>query len=129
LHLEVLLAFQGRDLRIAGEEYRVELDGFLQRLPPDWQVGYIAIGAAVTRPVSIGHDCALAERYDRTGVAQALKTAGYSAGSGGGFGMLRIPTASSCSCFNRRPDSSRRPCRHRWPVEGPCLTPPAVSPR
>jgi hypothetical protein len=33
LHLEVLLAFTGRDLRIAGEEYRVELDGFLQRLP------------------------------------------------------------------------------------------------
>ena len=32
----------------------------LGRLPPDRQVGYIAIGAANGRPVTVGHYCALA---------------------------------------------------------------------
>src|SRR5437762_5657756 len=34
-------------------------------LPANRQVGYIAIGAAGTRPTSIGHYCTLAERHDR----------------------------------------------------------------
>ena len=34
-------------------------------LPANRQVGYLAIGAAGTRPTSIGHYCTLAERYDR----------------------------------------------------------------
>ena len=34
----------------------------LGRLPPDRQVGYIAIGAANGRPVTVGHYCALADR-------------------------------------------------------------------
>ena len=33
-------------------------------LPPDRQVGYIAIGAANDRPISVGHYCALAESVD-----------------------------------------------------------------
>src|SRR5215831_13536631 len=57
-------------------------------LPANRQVGYIAIGAGGTRPTSIGHYCALAERYDRAGVASALQAAGFSAGAGGAFGML-----------------------------------------
>src|SRR5512139_3408012 len=33
-------------------------------LPADRQVGYIAIGAANGRPISVGHYCALAESVD-----------------------------------------------------------------
>jgi hypothetical protein len=68
-------------------------------LPQNRQVGYIAIGAAGTRPTSIGHYCALAERYDRAGVAQALQAAGFSAGSGGGFGMLPDPDGLELQLF------------------------------
>jgi hypothetical protein len=68
-------------------------------LPQNRQVGYIAIGAAGKRPTSIGHYCALAERYDRAGVAQALKTAGFPAGSGGGFGMLPDPDGLELQLF------------------------------
>jgi hypothetical protein len=68
-------------------------------LPQDRQVGYIAIGAAGNRPTSIGHYCALAERYDRAGVAQALRTAGFSAGSGGAFGMLPDPDGLELQLF------------------------------
>jgi len=56
-------------------------------LPLDRQVGYIAIGAAGDRPVQIGHYCALAETYDRAGVASALEAAGYPVPAGG-FGMI-----------------------------------------
>jgi catechol 2,3-dioxygenase-like lactoylglutathione lyase family enzyme len=56
-------------------------------LPADRQVGYIAIGAAGERPVQIGHYCALAETYDRAGVASALEAAGYPVPAGG-FGMI-----------------------------------------
>jgi hypothetical protein len=41
-------------------------------LPANRQVGYIAIGAGGTRPTSIGHYCALAERYDRNAMAKAI---------------------------------------------------------
>jgi hypothetical protein len=69
-------------------------------LPQNRQVGYIAIGAAgATRPTAIGHYCALAERYDRAGVAQALQAAGFSAGSGGGFGMLPDPDGLELQLF------------------------------
>ena len=68
-------------------------------LPQNRQVGYIAIGAAGKRPTSIGHYCALAERYDRAGVAEALKAAGYSAGSGGAFGMLPDPDGLELQLF------------------------------
>lgn len=56
-------------------------------LSADRQVGYIAIGAAGDRPVQIGHYCALAESYDREGVASALEAAGYPVPAGG-FGMI-----------------------------------------
>lgn len=68
-------------------------------LPQDRQVGYIAIGAGGTRPTSIGHYCALAERYDRAGVASALQAAGFSAGTGGGFGMLPDPDGLELQLF------------------------------
>jgi catechol 2,3-dioxygenase-like lactoylglutathione lyase family enzyme len=68
-------------------------------LPQNRQVGYIAIGAAGKRPTSIGHYCALAERYDRAGIAEALKAAGFSAGSGGAFGMLPDPDGLELQLF------------------------------
>ena len=68
-------------------------------LPQNRQVGYIAIGAAGTRPTSIGHYCALAERYDRAGVAKELEAAGFSAGQGGGFGMLPDPDGLELQLF------------------------------
>ena len=46
-------------------------------LPADRQVGYVAIGAANGPPPAIGHYLALAQVYDRPGVASALQTAGF----------------------------------------------------
>jgi len=55
----------------------------LGELPSNRQVGYIAIGAAGNRPTSIGHYCALAERYDRNGMAREMEAAGYKTAQGG----------------------------------------------
>jgi catechol 2,3-dioxygenase-like lactoylglutathione lyase family enzyme len=68
-------------------------------LPQNRQVGYIAIGAQGNRPTSIGHYCALAERYDRAGVPSALQAAGFSSGTGGGFGMLPDPDGLELQLF------------------------------
>jgi catechol 2,3-dioxygenase-like lactoylglutathione lyase family enzyme len=68
-------------------------------LPDDRQVGYIAIGAAGDRPTQIGHYCALAETYDREGVAAILDAAGYPASSGGGFGMIPDPDGIELQLF------------------------------
>jgi hypothetical protein len=68
-------------------------------LPQNRQVGYIAIGAQGNRPISIGHYCALAERYDRAGVAAALQAAGFSSGTGGGVGMLPDPDGLELQLF------------------------------
>ena len=68
-------------------------------LPQNRQVGYVAIGVQGNRPTSIGHYCALAERYDRAGVASALQAAGFSSGTGGGFGMLPDPDGLELQLF------------------------------
>jgi hypothetical protein len=93
-------------------------------LPPDRQVGYIAIGAAGTRPTSIGHYCALAERYDRAGVAQALREAGYSAGSGGAFGMLPDPDGLELQLFQLPAGLVTAAVPSPLPVEGSGLVRP-----
>ena len=56
-------------------------------LPPDRQVGYIAIGAANGRPITVGHYCALAESADLESIAKELAAAGYPQPSGG-FGLI-----------------------------------------
>src|SRR5688572_20621081 len=56
-------------------------------LPPDRQVGYIAIGAANGRPISVGHYCALAESADLAAIGKELATAGYPEPRGG-FGLI-----------------------------------------
>jgi hypothetical protein len=93
-------------------------------LPQDRQVGYIAIGAAGTRPTSIGHYCALAERYDRAGVAQALKTAGFSGGSGGAFGMLPDPDGLELQLFQPPAGLVTAAVPSPLPVQGPGLVRP-----
>jgi hypothetical protein len=67
-------------------------------LPANRQVGYIAIGAAGNRPTSIGHYCALAERYDRAGVAKEMEAAGYKTAQGG-FGMWPDPDGLELQLF------------------------------
>ena len=93
-------------------------------LPPDRQVGYIAIGAAGNRPTSIGHYCALAERYDRAGIAQALKAAGYSSGTGGGFGMLPDPDGLELQLFQPPAGLVTAAVPSPLPVEGKGLVRP-----
>ncbi|HEY5569738.1 MAG TPA: hypothetical protein VIM81_21130 [Gammaproteobacteria bacterium] len=67
-------------------------------LPPDRQVGYIAIGAANGRPITVGHYCALAESADVTAVGKELAAAGYPE-PGGGFGMIPDPDGLELQLF------------------------------
>jgi catechol 2,3-dioxygenase-like lactoylglutathione lyase family enzyme len=77
-----------------GKRYFVLLGG----LPPDRQVGYIAIGAANGRPIGVGHYCALAESVDLAAIGKELATAGYPA-PGGGFGMIPDPDGLELQLF------------------------------
>ncbi len=84
------------------QEFRGTIRYFvlLGDLPPDRQVGYIAIGAAQGRAVSIGHYCALARVYDRAGVARALEAAGFPASaSASPFGLLPDPDGIELQLF------------------------------
>jgi catechol 2,3-dioxygenase-like lactoylglutathione lyase family enzyme len=68
-------------------------------LPPDRQVGYIAIGAADGRPTAIGHYCTLAKVYDRAGMAGALQAAGFEAAAAGPLGMWPDPDRLQLQLF------------------------------
>lgn len=95
-------------------------------LPPDRQVGYIAIGAAQGRPVSIGHYCTLAKVYDRAGVARELEAVGFSpsrAGAGG-FGMLPDPDGIELQLFQPPAGLVTAAVRSPLPVEGDGLVTP-----
>lgn len=70
----------------------------LGALPPDRQVGYIAIGAANGRPISVGHYCALAESADVAAIGTELTAAGYPA-PGGGFGLIPDPDGLELQLF------------------------------
>jgi hypothetical protein len=109
-HLDILVPDTAASARVYMKVFKTKLHEqpfqgsiryfiLLGDLPQNRQVGYIAIGAAGTRPTSIGHYCALAERYDRAGVAQALQAAGFSSGTGGGFGMLPDPDGIELQLF------------------------------
>jgi len=67
-------------------------------LPPDRQVGYIAIGAANGRPITIGHYCALAESADVAAIGKELVAAGY-AEPRGGFSLLPDPDGLELQLF------------------------------
>lgn len=69
-------------------------------LPPDRQVGYIAIGAAQGRTPAIGHYCALAKVYDRAGMSSALESAGLPTIRGtGGLAMWPDPDGLELQLF------------------------------
>jgi catechol 2,3-dioxygenase-like lactoylglutathione lyase family enzyme len=68
-------------------------------LPPDRQVGYVAIGAAGGRAPAIGHYCVLAAVYDRAAVATALQTAGYKVAGSGPTGMWPDPDGLELQLF------------------------------
>jgi len=70
----------------------------LGELPPDRQVGYIAIGAANGRPISVGHYCALAESADVAAIGKELTAAGYPE-PGGGFGLIPDPDGLELQLF------------------------------
>jgi catechol 2,3-dioxygenase-like lactoylglutathione lyase family enzyme len=67
-------------------------------LPPDRQVGYIAIGAANGRPVGVGHYCTLAESVNLAAIGKELATAGYPE-PGGGFGVIADPDGLELQLF------------------------------
>jgi catechol 2,3-dioxygenase-like lactoylglutathione lyase family enzyme len=67
-------------------------------LPPDRQVGYIAIGAGNGRPITVGHYCALAESADLMAIGKELAAAGYPE-PGGGFGMIPDPDGLELQLF------------------------------
>ncbi len=67
-------------------------------LPPDRQVGYIAIGAANGRPIGVGHYCTLAESVDLAAIGKELATAGYPE-PGGGFGLVPDPDGLELQLF------------------------------
>ena len=68
-------------------------------LPADRQVGYVAIGAAGGRTPAIGHYCALAKVYDRTGVATTLQAAGFGVAGPGPTGMWPDPDRLELQLF------------------------------
>ena len=68
-------------------------------LPPDRQVGYIAIGAAGGRAPAIGHYCVLAAVYDRAAIANALQAAGYGVAAPGPTGMWADPDGLELQLF------------------------------
>lgn len=86
-------ALHEQDFR-GGKRYFV----LLGDLPPDRQVGYIAIGAANGRPITVGHYCALAESADMAAIGRELAAAGYPE-PGGGFGMIPDPDGLELQLF------------------------------
>jgi catechol 2,3-dioxygenase-like lactoylglutathione lyase family enzyme len=67
-------------------------------LPPDRQVGYIAIGAANGRATGVGHYCALAESVDIAAIGAGLAVAGYPEPRGG-FSLIPDPDGIELQLF------------------------------
>jgi hypothetical protein len=70
-------------------------------VPPDRQVGYVAIGAANGRPPEIGHYCVLAGTYGAQAFAAALKAAGQPSAptAAGPIGMWPDPDGIELQLF------------------------------
>jgi catechol 2,3-dioxygenase-like lactoylglutathione lyase family enzyme len=68
-------------------------------LPPDRQVGYVAIGAAGGRAPAIGHYCVLATVYDRSQMAKTLQAAGYGIAGSGPTGLWPDPDGLELQLF------------------------------
>ena len=70
-------------------------------VPPDRQVGYVAIGAANGRPPEIGHYCVLAGTYGAQAFSAALKAAGQPSAptAAGPIGMWPDPDGLELQLF------------------------------
>ena len=70
-------------------------------VPPDRQVGYVAIGAANGRPAAIGHYCVLAATYGAQAFSAALEAAGQSSRptAAGPIGMWPDPDGLELQLF------------------------------
>jgi len=86
-------ALHEQDFR-GGKRYFV----LLGDLPPDRQVGYIAIGAANGRPTAVGHYCVLAESADLAAIGKELAAAGHP-GPEGRFGLIPDPDGLELQLF------------------------------
>ncbi len=89
-HLDIVVPDTAASARFYARIFKTELHQqpvrdtlryfvLLGDLPPDRQVGYIAIGAGQGRPASIGHYCVLAKVYSRDALTSALQSAGLPA--------------------------------------------------
>ncbi len=99
-------------------------------LPPDRQVGYIAIGAAGERPPHIGHYCVLAKVYQRAGFESALRAAGLpSVATGpGAIGMWPDPDGLELQLFQPPAGLVTAAVKSPLPVEGEgVMTPRGVD--
>ena len=95
-------------------------------VPPDRQVGYIAIGAGQGRPASIGHYCVLAKVYTREGLASALASAGLPATptAPGPIGMWPDPDKLELQLFQPPAGLVTAAVKSPLPVEGDGLITP-----
>ena len=95
-------------------------------LPPDRQVGYIAIGAAGDRAAHIGHYCVLAKVYQRAGFESALKAAGLPAVATGpgAIGMWPDPDGLELQLFQPPAGLVTAAVKSPLPVEGEGLISP-----
>ncbi|MGH9240925.1 MAG: VOC family protein, partial [Vicinamibacterales bacterium] len=94
-------------------------------LPPDRQVGYVAIGAAQGRKPSIGHYCVLAKVYDRAGMGRTLEGAGFAGIRGaGGLGMWPDPDGLELQLFQPPAGLVTAAVKSPLPVEGDGLVTP-----
>jgi catechol 2,3-dioxygenase-like lactoylglutathione lyase family enzyme len=111
-HLDIVVPDPAESARFYARVFRTSLHQqpirdtlryfvLLGDLPPDRQVGYVAIGAAGTRAPSIGHYCVLAKVYQRAGFASALQAAGLPAEptGAGGLGMWPDPDGLELQLF------------------------------
>jgi catechol 2,3-dioxygenase-like lactoylglutathione lyase family enzyme len=110
-HLDILVPDTAASARFYSRIFRTKLHQqtvgsglryfvLLGDLPPDRQIGYVAIGAAQARPTSIGHYCVLAEVYDRAGMGRSLEAAGFPGIRGaGGLGMWPDPDGLELQLF------------------------------
>jgi len=95
-------------------------------LPPDRQVGYLAIGAAAPgRAPSIGHYCVLARVYDRAGMTAVLQEAGFPTIRGAsGLGLWPDPDGLELQLFQPPAGLVTAAVRSPLPIDGDGLVTP-----
>lgn len=130
-HLDIVVPDTAASARFYGRLFRTTLYQqpvrdtlryfvLLGELPPDRQVGYIAIGAAQGRAPSIGHYCVLARVYNRDAFGSALETAGLPGKptAPGPIGMWPDPDGLELQLFQPPAGLVAAAVKSPLPVEG-----------